>query len=942
MTPDRWARVKEIFHSALERTPAERAEWLSAEAGHDPALLAEIERLLAAHEQAGSFIEQTPISGVAIAPLRRLGHYEIRSTLGAGAMGEVYRAHDTTLNREVAIKVLHLSVAADPGRLMRFGREAQLLAALNHPHIAAIYGVEDAGGTKALVLELVEGPTLAELIARGAIPIADALPIARQIADALDAAHEQGIVHRDLKPANIKVRPDGTVKVLDFGLAKALGPTAGESAVTLPTHSVTQAGMILGTAAYMSPEQARGAPVDRRADLWAFGAVLYEMLTGARAFTGATISDTLAAVLKTEPEWARLPDGTPTAIRRLLRRCLEKEPRQRLASAADARLDLQEALVAPSREVSVEPQRVRRVAWLALPWIAAAGFALALVFAVWSPRYGLPPATTPLRFQIQPPRGTTTAGMFTLSPNGRHLAFTASSAGSSRLWLRDLDSLEPRALPGTDDASYPFWSPDGGTIAFFARGKLKTISIDGGSLRTLCDAANARGGSWNRDGVIVFSPGPLSPLLRVSAAGGSTAAVTKLAPDDSSAGHRFPTFLPDGIHVLYEASSQKPEASGLYWTTIDGSASGRLRDEMTNAFFAPATTPGENGYLVFRHDNSLMAQPFDPSALKATGEMRPIAEGVPDDLNRGFGAFWASTNALIYRTGTTVIPNRILVWRDRAGKTGATVGQPAAYGQGLRLSPDDTMAAVGIFSGDPTYLWLLDVRHDRISRFTFRPGRNPVWSPDGKTLVFARQEITVTTTDVYRKAVARDDPETLVLNAGVNGMPYDWSPDGKRILFQRQDPKTGRDLWLLPLDGDGKAVPYLQTPANETLATYSPDGRWIAYQSDESGPAEIYVQAVPASGAKYQISSGGGTQPQWRRDGKELFFISADGSLMAVPISLGAHIDVGTPHALFSVVDASEYAASRDGTRFLMNVPKSNEAADARAVTITLNWLAGL
>ena len=504
--------------------------------------------------------------------------------------------------------------------------------------------------------------------------------------------------------------------------------------------------------------------------------------------------------------------------------------------------------------------------------------------------------------------------------------------------MRDLESLESHAVPGTEGAIYPFWSPDSGSLGFFTQGKLKTTAIGGGSPRTLCDAVNGRGGTWNRDGVIVFSPGPVSPLLRVSAAGGPTAPVTTLARDDPSAGHRFPVFLPDGIHLLYTASSNKPDAVGLYWTTIDGGTGGRLLSDLTNALYAPRVDAGSPGYLVFRRGNSLMAQPFDPTALRTTGEVRPIVEGVAEDLNRGFGAFWASASVLMYRTGSSVA-NRALVWRSRGGTRQGPVGPPDALDQGFRLSPDDRTLALGVFSGDVTYLWLQDLRTNVISRFTFLPGKSPVWSPDGKSLVFARQDVI---SEIYRRAVTREGQEELLVNAGLNGLPFDWSSDGKWILYQRQEPQTGLDLWLWPVDGESKPVRYLQTPANETLATFSPDGRWIAYQSDESGQMQIYVQTMPASGVKYQISRGGGTRPRWRRDGKELFFISSDDKLVAVPMSLAARVEVGNPQALFSAVGVQDYTPSRDGQRFLMSEMDSREDAGARAITVTMNWMAGL
>jgi eukaryotic-like serine/threonine-protein kinase len=937
---DRWARVKEIFHLALERPPAERAAFV-AEAADDAEVVAEVGKLLAANDSMGTFIERpVALGAAAIRDVAHLAHYEILSTLGSGGMGDVYRARDTKLNRDVALKILQPAVTGDPDSLARLRREARVLASLNHPHIAAIYGVEDAADITALILELVEGPTLADRIAHGPMSIADVLLIARQIAEALEAAHERGVIHRDLKPANIKVRPDGTVKVLDFGIAKALDPPApfGENAQR-PAQPVTQTGVILGSAAYMSPEQVRGSTVDRRSDLWAFGVVLYEMLTGRRMFTGLTASDTFVAVLTTEPDWGALPASTPAAIHRLLRRCLEKDRKQRFESAADARLEIDEALT--NQPIKSRATRtVRSGGWRTLPWIAASVLVPAVVLLMWSPWRVASQIPMKVSFQIPPPAGTVEASMFTLSPDGRHLAFVGIGAGPSRLWIRDLESLEPRALAGTEGVTYPFWSPDDQYLGFFAQGKLKKIAVAGGVPVVLCDASDGRGGTWNRDGVIVFSPGPSSPLFRVSAAGGVPAAVTVLAPQDPTASHRFPTFLPDGIHLLYMASSDRPDSVGLYLTSVAGGNSVRLRSDVTNALYAAPAAPGAPGYLLFRHNDTLMAQPFDPTELRATGEMFPVAQDVPDGRNRGFGAFAVSAGKLAYRAGSAVT-NRSLVWRDRAGKQLGAIGEPSAFGGGVKLSPNNTTVAMGIFSGSATYLWLHDLHEGALSRFTFLPGKAPVWSPDGNSLVFARQE-DLSTTDVYRQAITREGQETLLLHGGINALPFDWSPDGKWIIYQQQDQKTGLDLWLLPLDGDRKPVPYLRTPFNETLAAFSPDGRWVAYQSDESGRMEIYLQTMPTGGGKYQISSSGGTEPHWRGDGKELFYISTDGKLVAVPMALGARIEVGVPEELFAGVESTDYAASRDGQRFLMNLAAGGERTGARFLTVVLNWTTGL
>jgi Tol biopolymer transport system component len=529
--------------------------------------------------------------------------------------------------------------------------------------------------------------------------------------------------------------------------------------------------------------------------------------------------------------------------------------------------------------------------------------------------------------------------MFALSDDGRRLAFIASDGSRTQVWLREMDTLEPHALAGTDGATYPFWSPDGGYVGFFAQGKLKKISVAGGPPQTLCDAADGRGGTWNRDGIIVFSPGPNSPLSRVSAAGGLPSPLAGLARGDASSAQRFPMFLPDGIHLLYTSSSSKPDTDGVYLATLEGSTSERLLPGSGNALYAPPATASGLGYLVFRRQNTLMAQPFDIKASKTVGEMRPLAEDVPDGGNLGFGAFSVASSAVVYRTGGA-FANRSVVWMDRAGKQLGEVAKPNIFGQGLRLSPDDTTAALGIFSGSLNNVWLQDLRSDTLSRFTFLPGKNPVWSPDGKRLAFVRQ--TAATADFYQKATGGNGQEELLLHAGINGTTLDWSPDGKWILYHQQERQTGLDLWLLPLDGDRTPVPYLQTPSSEAFGAFSPDGHWVAFQSDETGRNQIYVQTMPSSSAKYQISTAGGTLPQWRRDGKELFYVTTDGTLMAVPMALGAPVRAGAPHALFAGVETREFAPSRDGQRFLVNVPAVGERAALPPLTMVLNWTSEL
>jgi Tol biopolymer transport system component len=886
----------------------------------------------------------------------RLGPYEIVAPLGAGGMGEVYRARDPRLGREVAIKVLPAEFSADPERLNRFEQEARAAAALNHPNILAVYDIGQHDGAPFIVSEVLEGETLRERLRPGALPVRKAVEYAVQIAHGLAAAHEKGIVHRDLKPENIFVTEDNRVKILDFGLAKLTQaePASGGASALPTTPPNTQAGVVLGTIGYMSPEQVRGLTADYRADIFALGAVMYEMLSGQRAFGGETTMDTMMAIAKEDPpDLPAAERHIPPALARCVNRCLEKSPAARFQSTRDLAFALEglstqsdsgsteRIVTGPLERPGAAAGRSQLFAW----GVAVVSLAATATLGVIHFREA-PPAQPSVRFQIPPP-GASAAQMFTLSADGRSLAFTANAGGPNQVWVRAMDTLEARALAGTNEATYPFWSPDGAYLGFFAQGKLKKIAIAGGPAVTLCDATDGRGGTWNRDGVIVFSAGPTSPLLRVSAAGGVPAPLTTLAAGDSGAGYRFPVFLPDGLHYLYNAGSDKPDAAGLYLGSLDGAASARILPDPTNALYIPPAARGGSAYLLFRREDTLMAQRFDPEALKLTGEMFPVAEQVPISQNNGFGAFSASANGtLVYRTGGAA-SNRELVWVDRTGKRLRAVTKPGAF-VGLAISRDEKMVAVRINSGSQADIWLQDMARDVISRFTFRPGinGNPLWSPDGTRLVFSGQPLSAYSSDIYQKPAGGNGQEELLLHAGVNGFPQDWSPDGKWIVYQQTGQKTAADLWLLPLEGDRKPMPYLQTPFNETLARFSPGvagaPRWMAYQSNESGQDQIYVQAIPASGAKYQVSTSGGTQPAWRRDGKELFYFSADLKLMAVPITLGTSVVPGTPQELFANTGLTGYAPSADGQRFLVNVPAGGEGATAPPITVVLNWTAGL
>ncbi len=875
-----------------------------------------------------------------------LGTHKILALLGVGGMGEVYQAHDTKLRRDVAIKVLPESFARDADRLARFRREAQILASLNHPNIASIYNIEDSNATTYLVMELVPGENLAERVKReGAVPIEESLTIVKQIAEALEAAHEKGIIHRDLKPANVKLTPEGKVKVLDFGLAKAFAEDPSTvDMINSPTLSMaaTMQGVILGTAAYMSPEQAKGKAVTKATDIWAFGCVLYELLSDHKAFEGDDTTEILAAVVRAEPDWTRLPENTPQSTLLLLRRCLRKDRRQRFQDATDVRIEIEDALSGASVSAPAAPAVQNRQ--IPLVWIAFSG-ALLIALAVLSFfhfRETPPPART-VRFQVPLPEKAIDA-IFQISPDGKVLVFSAASGGRRQLWIRPIDSLAAQALPETEGATYSFWSPDSATIAFFVAGKLKKISLAGGTSQTICDAPEGRGGTWNIDGVIVFSPGPGSAIERVSAAGGVPTAVTKIGTKEEL--QRYPMFLPDNKHFLYVVNASKPETNGINVGSVDGAPPVHLLSDESSASYVPFEASGGSGLLLFRRENTLMGVPFDPSRLQITGEVFPAEEGVGTAGNTSFAAYSVSSNGvLVYGNGGTGAKGNEMEWMDRTGKRIGAVGQPAQM-SGARLSPDGKKVLLSIFNlaRDASDLWLLDVERGVPSRSTFRPGvsADGIWSSDGSTIAFQSDNRMI-----YRRPANGTGNEELLLGEGINNRPLDWSQDGKFIVYETTGGTTGNDLWLLPMEGNHKPIPYLQTPFNEGDAQFSPDGHWMAYASNESGQPQVYVQAIPASGAKWQISPAGGVQPRWRRDGKELFYISADQKLMSVPVKSGAGFEAGTPQPLFelnpvfpSLIGRYSYEPTADGQRFL--VLEIVGGSVAPPINVEINWQSGL
>jgi eukaryotic-like serine/threonine-protein kinase len=887
---------------------------------------------------------------------RTVGHYQITAALGAGGMGEVYRATDMTLGREVAIKVLPADVASDPERLARFRREARVLASLNHPNIAAIHGFEEVDGTAFLTLELVEGEDLAERLRRGPVPTGEAIEIAKQVAEALEAAHERGVIHRDLKPANIKVTPAGMVKVLDFGLAKAwAGDDSGEHPLRSPSLSPTfardetAAGVILGTAAYMSPEQARGRVVDRRADIWAFGVVVVEMLTGRGLFHGETITDVIAAVVTAEPDLSTLPPDTPSAVRRLLRRCLQKDPRVRLPDIGSARVELSEVLSGVSDEdglaasgVATAPAvRPSRPALTLLGGVLLLG---ALIGAYVAGRRATPAAppvpvvrfSMPLEAGLQldpnaPPH---------VSPDGRYLLLEVQNKGRWALWMRRMDSLELEALAGTDDGVSPFWSPDSRYIAFVAGQQLKRFAVGGGGVQTLgtLDSSFVGGGAWSPAGTIVLSKGRAgqntpegATLVTIPASGGAVRPLTTLDPSLGETGHHSPLFLPDGRHLAFTVAGNAA-AAGAFTIALDAPTERRrLLAERTVPEFA-------RGHVLFVRSNTLLALRFDERTREVRGESRAIAENVAVFAPAGLGRFSASSAGLIAYI-PAVPSDAQLAWVTRSGAPLSTIGEPQQYGQ-IALSPDNKQVAVELQKANGDYnIWIVDVARGVPTRMTFGGGsdRNPVWSPDGSQIVFG------STRDgpfaLYRKSVTDGRPEVRLFETTEALYPENWTPDGRSIVYQNAGtPEKGRTAWIRPLDGPSTATPIVDIGFNVDELQVSPDGRLLAYISAESGRYEVYLSPLDGAGRKVRVSIDGGGQPKWRRDGRELFFVSR-GKVHAVEIRPGADPVVGLPEPLFELwetgPDFDDYAPSADGQRFLVKRPIADKTA---SVHVLMHW----
>jgi Tol biopolymer transport system component len=858
---------------------------------------------------------------------RSLGPYEILDLLGAGGMGEVYRARDPRLGRVAAVKVLPSSLSADEKRLRRFEQEARAAGMLNHPNVLAIYDVGTHEGSPYLVSELLEGETLRARLEAGPIPVSKVFEYASHIAMGLAAAHDKGIVHRDLKPENLFLTRDGRVKILDFGLAKLTRPEM-EHRTDAPTLlRDTDPGVVMGTVGYMSPEQVRGQDADARSDIFAVGAIVYEMLIRRRAFQRDTAVGTMNAILSEDPPEAA--DSSP-GLTRLVRRCLEKRPEERFQSARDLAFAL-EALSGTSGASVAQPGTAKRrreiYAWLLAAAFVVGGLALSIAHFREPP-----PDRNRYRFGVLPPEGailgTNREQGFALSPDGRHLVFAASDAtGKGLLYLRPLDAPEARALPGTEGASYPFWSPDSRFVGFIASGKLKKIDIAGGPPQTLCGAAQDRGGAWNRDGVILFAPDYNGPLYRVSASGGSPAPFTTLDASREETLHRWPYFLPDGQHFLYVVRSSNPEHTGIYLGSL---ASGE-RKKLVSAFSSVAYVPP---HLLYVRGTTLMAQPFDGSRLELSGEPFPVVEGVGSFEGVGKASFSVSENGVLAHNAGVMEEARSL-WFDREGNQLGSVEAPPES-----LSPDERKLAITRF--DPqtgsSDIWVVDLSQGTTSRFTSNPAHeiSPIWSPDGTRIVFSSNRLAGGGIDLVLKASTGGEEE-LLLRTGATNLATDWSVDGVFILYQALDPGTNPDIWALPLGGDRKPFVLVQTPFSETDGCLSPDGRWLAYTSDESGRPEVYVRPFLRPGGSQLISRSGGRRPLWRKDAKELFFVTPERRVMAVLVqSDSTTFRASIPRALFEErVYQDSYAVSRDGQRFLINTVLPEASAP---IQIVVNW----
>ncbi len=880
---------------------------------------------------------------MALAKGARLGPYEIVDALGAGGMGEVYRARDTRLDRTVAIKVLPEHLAASTELRQRLEREARAVSSLSHPNICALYDLGRDQNIDFLVMEYLEGASLADRLAKGPLPTDELLRIAVQIADALDKAHRAGIVHRDLKPGNIMLTRDGA-KLLDFGLAKADGALGGGDLNASPTvsHPLTAAGTILGTYQYMAPEQLEGKEVDARTDIFALGAVLYEMATGRRAFQGGSQASLIGAIMHERPQPASsIQPMTPPALDRVISTCLAKDPDERWQTAHDVKLQLEwiaegGSVVGLPAPVAARRKSRERLAWAVAALAAVAAVALGVGFAMRAPA-----EPRQFRFEIAAQEGMALVDSPRISPDGRLIAFRATDAsGKTAIWLRSLDSLEARPLAGTDNAQEgrPIWSPDSRHIAFFTGGKLKKVSVEGGPAQTICDAPTGADGSWSTAGQILYDGGGGDPIRAVAAGGGSPRdVITVTSSGDGVNTVGWPEFLPDGERFVYlEAGSGG--GLRLMLGALDGTAPATLVESDSRAQYV------EPGYLLYVRESTLVAQPFDAGTGKLAGDPRPLADKV-DASSVGQADFSASRDGiLIYRSLTTEV--RQLLWRDRAGRELGTVGEADWFGA-PSVSAQETLLAVDNYDeqSDQRDVWIYDLERGSKSRLTFDPGLdiNPLWSPDRARIAFSSNRSG--SFDLYLKDASGAGEEQRLLAAGEDLQPCDWSRDGRHIAFMRRAANTSWDIWALPMDGSGEAFPLVQTPYSDSRPKFSPDGRWFAYESDESGRAEIYVRQFPGPGGRWQVSTAGGSEPVWSADGREIFYLDAGEKLVAVAVRTADAFTAALPEVLFEPrlfqrVQRNRYVVAETGDRFLILSPLESQTIPP--MTVVLNWDATL
>jgi eukaryotic-like serine/threonine-protein kinase len=886
----------------------------------------------------------------------RLGPYEIQGALGAGGMGEVYKARDTRLERTVAIKVLPPHLSSSEEMRQRFEREAKTISQITHPHICALYDVNREGETEYLVMEYLEGESLADRLAKGPLPSEQLLRYGIEIADALDKAHRQGIVHRDLKPGNVMLTKSG-VKLLDFGLAKfQAGPAATISSVSRlatemqASQPLTERGTVLGTFQYMAPEQLEGKDADSRSDIFSFGAVLYEMATGKKAFTGSSQASLIGSILRDDPTAiSEISPMTPPALNRVVKTCLAKDPEDRFQTAHDVKLQLQWVAEGGSQAGLPAPVVARRKNREKLAWIVTAVALFAAALATFGYLRRAPSASARFSaFLLAPEKSEidisgVNSGSLTVSPDGRYGTFAAKDAeGKTLLWLRSLGELGAKSIAGTQGASFPFWSADSRFLAFFADGKLQKVDISGAPPLPICDAPNGRSGSWNRDGVILFSPDSTTGIMRVPAAGGVPKPATTLDAVRAETTHRWATFLPDGRHFLYMAGSHstgsKSEANAIYVGALDSNEKTLLLQARSNVVYA-------SGYLLYMRERILLAQRFDAGSRRVVGEAIPVAEGVQYDPGYFRGVFSASeSGVLFYALGAAGSLATRLTWLDRAGKpVGEPFGEPAEYSS-LSVAPDGKRIAAGINDSATgiASIWLFDTRGVR-TRFTFGDlADEPVWSRDGGRIAFARlnkQSIT----DVHVKPVGGTGEETAVFHQERPATPTDWSPDGRFLLvalLSRNNPTKG-DVWVVPLSGGGKPYPFLASEFNERAASFSPDGRWVSYISNESGREELYVVPFPGPGPKYQISTNGSQGGAFFKGGKEIVYGTLEGEAIAVDVRTSpSGLEVGSPRALFKLPFVAAIALPPDGGRFLVAALQRGTAAPR--VALVTNWTTGL